>query len=167
MFFHFLRLTVVATLLVGTFAKKIKDKICIISAFSAGIALLSANLVWHEYRRFLIPAVERTLGSIPDRAIAILLNVSGDVLTFVSLAVLLKLGGRIVLGNCERNSYFAAIDRLRGALPLMLKKMLCIISNFTLVLWTESHSILAKKRLPACASSDGNAIIFTYSRILI
>ena len=167
MFFHFLRLTVVAAMLIGTFAKKIKNKISIISAFSAGISLLSANLVWFEYRRFLIPAIERIIGSIPDKAITLCINAVGTVLTFVSLAVILKQGGRIVFGNFERDSYFATLDRLRGALPLALKKMLCFVSNFTLVLWTERHSFLAKKRPPCCACSNGNAIVFTYSRILI
>ena len=167
MFFHFLRLMLFATVMIDVLAKKIKNKIDTISALSAGIALLSANLVWLEYRRFLIPVAERAIGSISHRAIAIFINVAGTALTFISLAVLLKQGGRIVFGSGEKNAYLATLERLRGALPVMLKKMMCFISNFTLVLWTESYAFLNKKR-PACrVCADGSTIVFTYSRILI
>ena len=167
MFFHFLRLMLFATVMIDVLAKKIKNKIGTISALSAGIALLSANLVWFEYRRFLIPLAERTRGRISDIAIAIFFNAIGTALTFVSLAVILKHGGRIVFGSGEKNAYFATLERLRGALPVMLKKMTCIVSNFTLVLWTERNSFFAKKRPNCCVYSDGSSIVLTYSRILI
>ncbi len=166
MFWHFFRLVIFSLIFVVIFSRRIKNKISVISTLSITIAMIAANLVWFEYRRFLLPHIENVIGRIPDKAIAVFFNAIGTAATFVFLILLLKALGKIVYGSYEKNAYSAVLERLRGALPVVLERVADIISNAEII--DVIRDLLApRKRCESLKKQTGSAIVFKFSRILI
>ena len=166
MLLHFLRIIAFVAAIFVSFSKKTKNKIGIISAISIGVAVISANIVWFEYRRILLPIIGVFLGRIPYNAIELFINAVGTALTFVISAFLLRLLGKTIYGSYDKNTYCVAIERLRGALPLFFKKALFVASNFVLISRSKIWSLVAK-RPTAVIHPYGSAMVFTFNRILI